>query len=236
MSILGRLFGKSPSEDSQSKSGTENDVAVPPKGGGKDYDFKWYDPGPENPFGIRLLDCRPLTWHVVATTKDKAIAERYNLLRGSDGRDLIGAPIKDSIRRHVCLKFPHNGATLEGIVYKADSMDVKWDIYIYSSTFLFVRSWTGELRYRAVASVGQSELEITDIECPRSDADIAASHVYFLIGTHAMRRVLPHRLPEDTPKDPMTMATVSFSLFGKFGCYATFEDITRIPISTPKTS
>lgn len=236
MSIFGRIFGKNPLEENNPQSRAEKESALPAKRGGNDYSFKWYDPGPENPFGIRVLDCRPLTWHVVATTKDKAIAERYNFLRRSDGKDLISASINDSVRCPVSLKFPHNGAALEGIVFKADSMDVKWDIYIYNSTFLFARSWTGELCYRATASVGASEIHITEVECPRSDADIAPCHIYFLVGTHAMRRVLPHRLPDSTPEDPMTMATLSFSLFGKLGCYATFEDITRIPISGPKAS
>jgi hypothetical protein len=126
--------------------------------------------------------------------------------------------------------------SLEGIVFKAPSMDVKWDIYVYDSVFLFARSWTGDLCYRAFATVGSSEIHITGIECSRSDAKIAASHVYFLIGTHAMGRVLPHRLPEGTPEDPMTMATLSFSLFGNLGCYATFDDITRIPIKRPNSS
>ena len=128
------------------------------------------------------------------------------------------------------LEFPHNGAALEGIVFKADSMDVKWDIYIYDSLFLFARSWTGELCYRAVASVGASEVRITEIECAASDVELAPSHVYFLIGTHAMRRVLPHRIPPDVPNDAVTIATMSFSLFGRYGCYATFDDITKIPI------
>jgi hypothetical protein len=112
-------------------------------------------------------------------------------------------------------------------------MDVKWDIYIYDSVFLFARSWTGELRYRAFATVGSSDIHITEIECPRSETEIAACHVYFLIGTHAMGRVLPHRLPKGTPKIPVMMATLSFSLFGNLGCYATFEDITKIPLTRP---
>jgi len=45
-----------------------------------------------------------------------------------------------------------------------------------------------------------------------------------------MRRVLPHRIPRDVPDDPATIATMSFSLFGRYGCYATFDDITKIPI------
>jgi len=171
---------------------------------------------------------------MIATTKDQSIAERFVRLRTSDGKDLVHARIQQSVKVPTALEFPHNGAALEGIVFKADSMDVKWDIYIYNSIFLFARSWTGELCYRGVATVGASDIHITEIECPRSEAKIAASHVYFLMGTHAMRRVLPHRLPEGTPEDPMTMATLSFSLFGKLGCYASFEDVTGIPITPPK--
>jgi hypothetical protein len=234
MPFLGRLFGKGEPDDDWPTSRMGNKNPPAPNKGDTQFVFKWHDPGPGNPFGIRVLDCRSLTLSVIATTKDKAVAERYNFLRGSDGSDLIGAAIEDPIHVPVSLKFPHNGEKLEGIVFKAGSMDVKWDIYVYDSVFLFARSWTGELCYRAVATIGLSEIHITEIECPRSDAKIAASHVYFLMGTHAMRRVLPHRLPEDTPDDPMTIATLSFSLFGKFGCYATFEGITQIPILLPK--
>ena len=236
MNIFRRLFGKKSSEDGKLPRSQEQAVSLLPRGGGEDYRFKWYETGPENPFGVRLLDCRPLTQTVVATTTDRSIAERYNFLRASDGRDLIAARITDSIRCPASLRFPHNGAPLEGVIFKAPSMDVKWDIYIYDSVFLFARSWTGELRYRAFATVGASEIQVTEIECPQSDAKTAASNVYFLIGTHAMGRVLPHRLPEGTPEDPMAMASLSFSLFGKLGCYATFEDITGIPITRPSAS
>jgi hypothetical protein len=47
MSIFGRFFGKNPPEGNKGQSGTEKEMAVPPKGGGNGYNFKWYDPGPE---------------------------------------------------------------------------------------------------------------------------------------------------------------------------------------------
>lgn len=196
-------------------------------------DLQWYDAGPDNPFGVRFLDCRSVTGKLVATTADAKIAERFVLLRQSDGRDLIQAPISDAVRVSTALRFPHNGALLEGIAFKADAMEVKWDIYIYDSTFLFARSWTGDLAYRAIARIGPTEIHVTEIECRRSDAEVAAAHVYFLIGTHAMGRVLPHRLPASTPHDPETMAMLSFGLFGRLGRYATFEDVTAIPIVRP---
>ena len=197
----------------------------------EDYAFEWSDPGPENPFGIRVLDCRPMTWNLVSATSDRAIAESYVRLRTANGKELVSAVIPNSIRFQTSLHFPHNGAALEGIVFKADSMEVKWDIYIYDSIFLFARSWTGELRFRAWATVGETDIHITEIECSQSDHDLAGAHVYFLIGTHAMGRVLPHRVPCEPSAEPLTIASISFALFGKVACYAAFDDITAIPIA-----
>jgi hypothetical protein len=202
----------------------------------QDYAFEWYDPGPENPFGIRVLDCRPMTWNLVSTTENAAVAESYLQLRAADGKELVDAVIPNSVRIPTSLHFPHNGARLEGIVFKADSMEVKWDIYIYDSVFLFARSWTGELRFRAWATVGETEIHITEIECSQTDRGLAAAHIYFLIGTHAMGRVLPHRVPCEPLAEPLTIASVSFALFGKLACYAAFDDITAIPITHPRSS
>ncbi len=86
-----------------------------------------------------MLDCRDITWHLVAMKQDPSVAERFVRLRASDGRDLIGTPIPDAVRLRVNLRFPHNGRPLEGVVFKADAMEVKWDIYVYDSVFLFSR-------------------------------------------------------------------------------------------------
>jgi hypothetical protein len=207
--------------------------AEKPVSAAQTYQFKWYELGPENPFPVRILDVRSLTGTVVATTRDRNIAEKYLAMRQSDGRDLIPISIPDSIWIPASLKFQHNGAPLEGLVFKADSMDVKWDIYIYDGCLLFARSWTGELKYRAKIRIEPDAVVITEIQCPQSDARIAPAHIFFLIGTHVMRRVLPHQLPADSSRDPHDMATLSFSLFGNRACYATFEDITEISIPPP---
>lgn len=75
---------------------------------------------------------------------------------------------------------------------------------------------------------------ITAIECERVEAALAPAHVFFLLGTHAMRRILPHQLPAEAANEvPQTLATLSFSLFGNRAYYATFEDITRLPLQPP---
>jgi len=199
--------------------------------------LRWIDPDADNPFGVRLLDCRPVTWNQISTTGDQRIAERFVVLRHSDGRELVDTPVETAVRLEASLSLPHNGAELEGIVFKADVMEVKWDIYIYNSVFLFARSWTGELRYRAVADVGPTELCISEIECCQEDRGLAASDVYFLLATHAMGRMLPHQIPvELEDEDAMTIAQWSYARFGKLGCYATTADITAIPLPSPRTN
>lgn len=153
--------------------------------------------------------------------------------RLSDGREFIDAEFENPATIACDLTFPRNGDPLEGIVFKADSMDVKWGIYIYAFVFLFVRSWTGDLRYRATAEVSVNEIAIRQMEASADEIDMAEQAVYFLIGPHAMGRVTPHSIPRDTPNDPQQIGLLSFSMYGNRACYATFDDVTRVPIPRP---
>ncbi|MBD2579468.1 hypothetical protein [Oscillatoria sp. FACHB-1406] len=197
----------------------------------KNIKFKWYDPGEENPFPIRILDVRGFTGQVVAATNDIKLAESFNTQRQSDGSEYIDAQIENSTTVECNLCFPHNGDPLEGIIYKANSMDIKWDIYIYDSAFLFVRSWTGQLGYRAFAEITDTDIRINKVETAADGIETAPQDVYFMLGTHAMGIILPHTIPRDMSDDPQQIALWSFSMYGKFGYYATYEDITQIAIS-----
>ena len=75
-------------------------------------------------------------------------------------------------------------------------------------------SWTGELRFRAWASIGPDEIRVTQIECDKAERELAADHVFFLIASHAMGRVLPHRVPCQATDEPATMGfRVVFSIW-----------------------
>lgn len=202
--------------------------------------FTWLDVGPGNPFNKRILDCRSLTWNLLATTSDRAVAESYNRLRSSMGREYIGAEIEGKQIVNTTLTYPHNGAALNGVVYKAGSMDEKWDIYIYQDCFYFTRSWTGELVYKAFVRVLSEHIELCRVEyAPQehllSDPTLAVNNVHFLLMTHALGRVYPHKVPAGLQQD-REIALFSFSQFGNKACYATFDDIldTTITPTPPK--
>jgi len=197
-------------------------------------DYQWHEPGDDNPFGFRVLDVRPLTWTVISTTRDPRIAESFGAQRRSDGQEFIDAPIADSTVVACDLVLPHNGERLEGIVSKADCMEVKWDIYIYNSVFLFVRSWTGKLHYRARAQFEERSIRIRQVETSSELTDLAPQTVYFLLATQGMRQSLPHTIPADMTSDPDLIAQWSYQMFGKVASYATYDDITQITIQPPR--
>jgi hypothetical protein len=181
---------------------------------------KWIEVGKGNPFDQRILDIRCITLKVVATTKEKWIAENYTNTRSDDGKQYIDKNILGSIKYNCNIRYPHNGDQLDGIVSKAESMDVKWDIYAYGDWFYFVRSWTSELIYKVHYKNTGSELILDHIITSNDGSDILhAQNIHSIMLTHALGRVWPYTIPnsmeENDEKD------IALYLFSQFGCKAT---------------
>lgn len=196
----------------------------------EEYSFKWYGLGNENPFNKRILDIRSFTGTMVATTSDKSIAEQYNQLRNSNGEEYIGVEVPKSRSTIANLEYPHNGNELKGAAFKADSMDCKWDIYVYDGYFFFTRSWTGDLVYKVKAEIFSDKIVLKEIEHNfEIDSNEAINAVHFLMKSHAFRQPFPHQIPVGLISEK-EIAIWSFSQFGNRACYATYDDIidTRI--------
>src|SRR6185503_13037227 len=91
----------------------------------------------ENPFGIRVLDCRPFTRGMISTTSDPAIARRFLELRQSDGSDQRGARPQEPVETACELVFPSDGRSAGGPLFKAQEMEDKWDVYLYDDVLYF---------------------------------------------------------------------------------------------------
>jgi len=183
---------------------------------------KWYEIGEDNPFDQPILDIRSVTLNIVATTKEKAIAENYNSSRSDDGKRYIGTKIPNGKLYKSNLRYPHNGDELKGIVYKADSMDVKWDIYVYDDWFYFTRSWTSELIYKVhYANLGDA-LFFDEIETAQDSDGIENLHeqnINSLLLTHVMGRVWPFVISKSFEK--VGEKEIALNLFSRFGNKAT---------------
>lgn len=190
------------------------------------YKFEWHDIGEGNPFNKRILDCRDYTLNNLATTADKSVADTFSRLRTSDGKEYLTQDFIDKVAIEVNLKYPPTGGELTDLIFKAQSFDEKWDIYIYNNCFYFTRSWTGELVYKAFATVDSNTVTVYRIELQGDETDksFAVSNVHFLVSTQILKGILPHRVPTDLQTD-MEIALYSFSQFGNKCWYATYDDI-----------
>jgi hypothetical protein len=184
----------------------------------------------QNPFGLRVLDCRPFCTTMISTTKDPKIALSFNRLRGSTGVEHRAQHPADPVTVPCLLSYPFRAESTDGRLFVAGQMEDKWDIYLHDGTLFFARSWTGDLVYRAAIEFRGGEAVVTAAEASRSrvgdDLTLAVRVVDFLVKSHLYRKEVPHPLPHGLLDDKKTIAVYSFSEYGRWGSYACFEDTT----------
>lgn len=193
----------------------------------------WLEPD-QNSFGLRVLDCRPFSTTMISSTKDPSIAARFTQLRHASGEEHKGRTPENTIVARCDLSYPFNGESREGRLFVAQRMEDKWDIYLYDRHLYFARSWTGELVFRATVQFKEDEAVITEVEASRAkvmdDPTSAVRIVDFLMKTHLYRREYPHPLRHGLPDDKKTLALYSFSEFGRWALYGSFDDTTTVRV------
>jgi hypothetical protein len=193
----------------------------------------WLGPD-QNPFGMRVLDCRPFSTTMLSATKDPSIAARFSRLRGASGEEHRGRHPEDAVVARRDLAYPFNGESRDGPLFVARQMEDKWDIYRYDGHLYFARSWTGELVFRAAIEFKEKEAVISEVEASRAkvmdDPGLVVRMVDFLMKTHLYRWEAPHPFPPGFPEDKKTLALYSFSEYGRWAFYGSFEDTTKVRV------
>jgi hypothetical protein len=196
--------------------------------------LNWLGPD-QNPFRLRVLDCRPFSTSMISTTKDPSIAARFNRLRRSTGEEHRGHHPGGPLTAPCALRYPFNGEGKDGPLFVAGQMEDKWDIYLYDGYLYFARSWTGELVFRATVEFRGREAVVTAVEASRAkvpdDPALAVRMVDFLVKTHLCRQEAPHPLPRDHSDDKQAIALYSFSEYGRWAFYGSFEDTTAVRVA-----
>ncbi|WP_426669404.1 hypothetical protein ACPPVU_24720 [Mucilaginibacter sp. McL0603] len=196
------------------------------------YDFKWYDLGEGNPFNKRILDIRSFTQQMTSTTQNRNVAELFLKNRAGIGQEYIGFRFKNCISIDTELIYRHNGEKVEGSGYKAKVMEDKWDIYAWNDIIYFVRSWTGDVGYKAFITYNHQSFTVYKIEfegqnAAQSEQSLVINNIHFLLSTLAFKAVQPHKIPGHLITHE-EIAAYSFALFGRNCWYATYDDITDI--------
>ena len=195
--------------------------------------IRWLEPN-ENPFGVRMLDCRSYALGRVSTTGSPQVAMTYGKLRGSFGEEYRGK-LPNEPRSVVCsFNVPLDRPAEHGPLFKSREMEEKWDIYFYDGYLYFTRSWTGELIHRAAAQAHERNVQVTCIESHLNEEtdEYIAQEVDFLIKSHVVGFASVHPLPPSrSAASPEELAAFSYAKYGRRGLYGTFANTLTVKMS-----
>lgn len=197
-------------------------------------ELQWLD-ADQNEFHLRVLDCRPFTHAMLSLTSDENVALRFTRLRQSSGIEHVGREPDDSVTAECRLTYPYSGEVQDGMLFIAEQMEDKWDIYLYDGHLYFARSWTGNLSFKAAVAFTDRECVVSSVQSSASEGDgtsnLSIRQVDFLIKRHLLRREVPHPIPRSIPDSPKEIALYSFSLYGRWASFASFEDTTAVRLT-----
>jgi hypothetical protein len=185
----------------------------------------------DNPFGIRVFDCRPFTRTATATSRDLNIAQQFAASRSDNGSSRRHQLPAEAVTVECELRYAKSVPFIDGPFYRARNMEEKWDIDYFDNRMYFSRSWSGLLAL--VANVKQQPVgfEILSIfTVPVPSLETVPSDVDFLIKTYLFHAEAPHRVSQEIPDEEMAIVTYSFSKFGRDASFATYSDTTRIKL------
>ncbi|MCK5916875.1 MAG: hypothetical protein KAG34_00525 [Cocleimonas sp.] len=219
------------------ESDTTNSASAPQERKNSDNQPQWLKAG-DNPYDAEILDISDFTQNAVATKYNESVVESFNESRADDGKKYEAAAMVHGQAYQANIVYPLNELSMEGVIFKAESMEVKWDIYAYNSWLFFVKSWTGELAYKAhFVTNGDTfviDKVITGAVARMSSTDeeketYAAQNVHSMIQTHIMNTAWPYKIPEMMRGIPEELiASHMFALFGSKATLATHANVLNI--------
>lgn len=182
---------------------------------------------PQNPFRVEVLDCRAMSSTMMCWTTERRVAESFNALRRSDGRQFIDQLPANPFEFAASISFPYNGQHNDGPITRGFEMEDKWDITIYGDRAYLTSSWTGEVRHVLYCEFGTDTVRIPKIisnsDHVLNDPQFASAEVQFLLFTLLGKKLLPFPVAPDVPRVPAKVGLNGFSRYGRAAQFATFE-------------
>ncbi|MBN1266504.1 MAG: hypothetical protein JXA25_13490 [Anaerolineales bacterium] len=181
----------------------------------------------QNPYGLRMLDCRSVTSNLVSSSQDQAVVDQFLLLRSQQAERLTGQAPEDSVTLPCSLQYPSMDKLPNGLNYRAEVLEDKWDILHTGEYLYFLRSWTGHLVFRAHLLPAEDSLQVDWIQVEANmlteETSYSICQVDFLIKSHLYRREVPHPVPVELPDELSDVVLFSFSQYGRWAFYASYE-------------
>ena len=191
----------------------------------------------DNPWGVRLLDVRPVTQAMVSTSSDPACAANALSFGQDDGVSFIGIepPVLRSIE--ASLRFPIDRLLADGVVFVPREMEHKWALFFHRGEVICVRSWLRQVRVVARVEKHSDCAQITEVRGTFGDEDeepgFTTRVLDYLLRSHALDTAYPVPLPAGMDSDPHAAAMWCMSMFGNRALVATPHEFVRIDPDRP---
>ena len=226
MSFLKKLFGVKP--EFKPEPGAESKFEAPASKPGKDKPaLPWLEAS--NPWGIRLLDLRPVTQHMLSSSKDPLAAQNAVSYNGEDGSSFWGIRPDSTRVMETALAFVTEGRLEAGVLFLPNTMEHKWAIFFDGTTISFVRSWQRKVLVIARTSQQENVLTVDRIEGMFTSEESPAftkAMLVFLLNSHCAKEIVPAPLSLSLSDDTYNAGLWAFSLYGNMAHVGVFsEDI-----------
>jgi hypothetical protein len=187
-----------------------------------------------NPFGIRLLDVRPITLGTLATTGDPLMAQNAVSYDGEDGSSFATQRPAIARRLDAGLRFRAPERLADGALFVPHEMEDKWALFVLSGALVLVRSWRREVVLRAELRVVGDVLHVGTavgaVASPDESEEYTRRALDFILRTHALEGAWPAPLIGTRDDAPRALALQCMSLFGRNAHFASFESpMRRVP-------
>jgi hypothetical protein len=220
MSFFGKLFNKERKEEPKEEL------------------LHWIEPT-QNDWGVRLLDLRPVTTTMLATSTDPQLASNAVSYNAEDGTTFMDMPPADSTVISSNIIIPIDKMLAPGVLFNPQTMEHKWAIYYHNNTLIFVRSWLREVLVTAKTVQRENELIIESIQgkfIKEESPAFTRRIIKFLLISHGINQVVPAPLPPQLAATPKDAALWAFSVYGNIPQVGVFDDTFDPPIDKPLRS
>jgi ankyrin repeat protein len=210
MSFFKKLFGSDKKEKESS-----NEIELP-----------WIDPA-DNPWGLHLLDLRPLTQTMLSTSKDPRMAENAISYSGEDGTTFFGLKPANQKTVNVNISLPIDKSLQAGVLFIPNTMEHKWAIYFDGEFLIFVRSWLREVFVIAKTIQKNDELLVEQIigEFTQNESlEFTTAVLNFLLISHSNEEIIPAPIPNELDSDLYKAGLWAFSTYGNMAQIGVFSN------------
>ncbi|PWD83368.1 hypothetical protein DC080_08755 [Ignatzschineria cameli] len=181
----------------------------------------------QNPYGVPLLDLRPITYQLGSDIEESALKnlDSYSL---EDGASFSGSSPVTEREIVADLRYRIDGKLYPGSLFVPQTPDDRWAIFFDGQALYFVRSWSRELVAKASVRFEENQMVIDAIEGRMTDSDFETENqtvalLNFLMLSHVLGESAPVPLLNELEHDTNRAAVWAFSLFGhraKVGVFA----------------